>query len=77
MSTTAAPTKVSPAPSGRMAAVSEMTRLLRLLFEVEREFFRTLTTLIPRVGEPELKYLLCTHTWESAGHARFLRGVRR
>jgi rubrerythrin len=58
---------------GRMAAVNEMTRLLRLLFEVEREFLRTVTTLVYRVGEPELKYLLCQHAWESAGHARFLR----
>jgi rubrerythrin len=68
--TTAAPTR--PA-AGRMTAVSEMARLLRLLFEVEREFLRTVTTLIYRVGEPELKYLLCQHAWESAGHARFLR----
>ena len=56
-----------------MAAVQEMARLQRLLFEVEREFVRTATTLIYRVGEPELKYLLCQHVWESAGHARFLR----
>ena len=68
---TAAPAR--PATSGRMAAVNEMARLLRLLFEVEREFLRTVTTLIYRVGEPELKYLLCQHAWESAGHARFLR----
>ena len=58
---------------GRMAAVQEMARLQRLLFEVEREFIRTATTLIYRVGEPELKYLLCQHVWESAQHARFLR----
>lgn len=56
-----------------MAAVQEMARLQRLLFEVEREFIRTATTLIYRVGEPELKYLLCQHVWEAAGHARFLR----
>ncbi len=56
-----------------MAAVQEMARLQRILFEVEREFVRTATTLIYRVGEPELKYLLCQHVWESAGHARFLR----
>jgi len=56
-----------------MAAVQEMARLQRLLFEVEREFVRTAPTLIYRVGEPELKYLLCQHVWESAGHARFLR----
>jgi uncharacterized ferritin-like protein (DUF455 family)/rubrerythrin len=62
----------SPA-TGRLAAVQEMARLQRLLFEVEREFIRTTTTLIYRVGEPELKYLLCQHVWESAGHARFLR----
>jgi rubrerythrin len=63
----------SPAPGSRLAAVQEMARLQRLLFEVEREFLRTVTTLIYRVGEPELKYLLCQHVWESAGHARFLR----
>jgi hypothetical protein len=56
-----------------MAAVNEMTRFLRLLFEVEREFLRTVTTLVYRVGEPELKYLICQHAWESAGHARFIR----
>lgn len=59
--------------TGRMAAVQDMARLQRVLFEVEREFVRTATTLIYRVGEPELKYLLCQHVWESAGHARFLR----
>ncbi|HEY1110073.1 MAG TPA: hypothetical protein VGE76_15590, partial [Opitutaceae bacterium] len=59
--------------TGRMAAVQDMARLQRILFEVEREFVRTATTLIYRVGEPELKYLLCQHVWESAGHARFLR----
>jgi hypothetical protein len=57
----------------RMAAVQEMAQLQRGLFEVEREFLRTATTLIYRVGPPELKYLLCQHVWESAGHARFLR----
>jgi hypothetical protein len=68
-----------PAPAsatsatGRMAAVQDMARLQRILFEVEREFVRTATTLIYRVGEPELKYLLCQHIWESASHARFLR----
>ena len=59
--------------TGRMTAVQDMARLQRLLFEAEREFIRTATTLIYRVGEPELKYLLCQHVWESAGHARFLR----
>ena len=59
--------------SNRLAAVQEMARLQRILFEVEREFVRTAPTLIYRVGEPELKYLLCQHVWESAGHARFLR----
>ncbi len=63
----------APAPAGRFAAVQEMARLQRLLFEAEREFVRTATTLIYRIGEPELKYLLCQHVWESAGHARFLR----
>lgn len=70
---TAAPSPAARPASGRMAAVNDMARLLRLLFEVEREFLRTVTTLIYRVGEPELKYLLCQHAWESAGHARFLR----
>ncbi len=66
---------IAPAASttGRMAAVQEMARLQRVLFEAEREFVRTATTLIYRVGEPELKYLLSQHVWESAGHARFLR----
>ena len=63
----------TPAPTGRLAAVQEMARWLRLLFETEREFVRTATTLIYRVGEPELKYLLCQHVWEAASHARFLR----
>lgn len=68
------PSSPAPAAAGnRLAAVVEMARLQRLLFEVEREFIRTATTLIYRVGEPELKYLLCQHVWESAGHARFLR----
>src|ERR1044071_1807700 len=67
------PTPPAVSPGGRMAAVQEMARLQRVLFEVEREFLRTVTTLIYRVGEPELKYLLCQHVWESAGHARFLR----
>ena len=66
-------TPPAPVAGGRMAAVQEMARLQRLLFEVERDFVRTATTLIYRVGEPELKYLLCQHVWESAGHARFLR----
>src|SRR4028118_667883 len=57
----------------RMSPVVERARQLRLLFEVEREFVRTATTLIPRVGEPELKYRLCEHVWEAVQHARFLR----
>jgi uncharacterized ferritin-like protein (DUF455 family) len=67
------PTEASAKVGGRMAAVQDMARLQRILFEVEREFVRTATTLIYRVGEPELKYLLCQHVWESASHARFLR----
>jgi Protein of unknown function (DUF455) len=58
---------------GRTAAVAEMGRLLRILFEAERAFLENVTTLVYRVGQPELKYLLCQHAWESAGHARFLR----
>jgi hypothetical protein len=61
------------AAAGRLAAVQESAQLQRRLFEFEREFIRTATTLIYRVGDPELKYLLCQHVWESAGHARFLR----
>src|SRR4051812_14742230 len=73
-----APFRSSPSPNprrgtGRTAAVQEMAQLQRQLFEIEREFIRTMPTLIYRVGEPELKYLLCQHVWESAGHARFLR----
>jgi len=72
VATASSPTSVASL-SGRMAAVQEMARLQRVLFEVEREMVRTVTTLIYRVGEPELKYLLCQHVWESSGHARFLR----
>ena len=67
------PTTAPRSTTGRMAAVQEAAQLQRRLFEFEREFLRTATTLIYRVGEPELKYLLCQHIWESAGHARFLR----
>jgi uncharacterized ferritin-like protein (DUF455 family) len=70
---TASTAKPAPTTGNRLAAVHEMARLQRLLFEAEREFVRTATTLIYRVGEPELKYLLCQHVWEAAGHARFLR----
>ena len=63
----------APSNTGRMAAVQEMARLQRLLFEVEREFVRSAPTLIYRVGDPDLKYLLCQHIWESSGHARFIR----
>lgn len=56
-----------------MAAVQEMAALQRKLFEVEREYVRTATTLVYRVGDIELKYLICQHVWEAAGHARFLR----
>ena len=73
VSLTSARVATSSSATGRMAAVQEMARLQRLLFEVEREFVRTGPTLIYRVGDPDLKYLLCQHIWESAGHARFLR----
>lgn len=56
-----------------MTAVGSAVKGLRALFEVEREIVRCLTTFIYRVGSVELKYLLCQHVWESAGHARFLR----
>lgn len=58
---------------GRMAAVKDMAGYLRALFEVEREFVCCATTLIYRVGDIELKYALCQHVWEAAGHARFIR----
>ena len=61
------------AASSRTVAVKDMAKLQRRLFEMERAFIVSATTLIPRVGEPELKYLLCQHVWESAGHGRFLR----
>lgn len=50
-----------------------MAKLQRHLFELERAFVASATTLVPRVGEPELKYLVCQHVWESASHGRFLR----
>lgn len=56
-----------------MAAVKDMAVFLRRLFETERAFMMTATALIPRVGDVELKYLLCQHVWEAAGHGRFLR----
>lgn len=58
---------------GRMAAVKDMADYLRALFEVERAFVSSATTLVYRVGDIELKYLLCQHVWEAAGHARFIR----
>jgi hypothetical protein len=73
VSSTAARASITSAATGRLAAVQYMSRLQRLLFEAEREFIRTAPTLIYRVGDPDLKYLLCQHVWESAGHARFLR----
>jgi uncharacterized ferritin-like protein (DUF455 family) len=66
-------TLTPPSSGGRTAAVQEMARLQRELFELERAFISSATTLVPRVGEPDLKYLVCQHVWESAGHARFLR----
>lgn len=66
------PTKDSAAGK-RMDAVAAMADRLRLLFELEREFVRTAPTLIYRIGEPEVKFLICQHVWESAQHARFLR----
>jgi uncharacterized ferritin-like protein (DUF455 family) len=73
VATTSTAPRVARSATGRMAAVQEAAMLQRRLFEFEREFIRTATTLVYRVGEPELKYLLCQHVWESAGHARFLR----
>ena len=73
MSSSAIPKTDGKPTAGRMTAVKEMAAFQRILFEVEREFVRTATTLIYRVGDVELKYLLCQHVWESAGHARFLK----
>ena len=74
MSTATLPSQQGPSrATSRMSPVVERARQLRLLFEIEREFVRTATTLIPRVGEPELKYRLCEHVWEAVQHARFLR----
>lgn len=63
----------TPARGSRTVVVKDMARLQRRLFELERAYITTATTLIPRVGEPELKYLVCQHVWESASHGRFLR----
>ena len=70
------PASAALSATSRMSAVQDMARLQRLLFEVEREFVRTAPTLIYRVGEPELKYLLCQHIWEHyafTGDTQFLR----
>lgn len=67
------PTPAAFASRERLLAVRTMAAHLRVLFEVERELLRIVSTLIPRVGEPELKFALCQHIWESAQHARFLR----
>jgi ferritin-like metal-binding protein YciE len=60
-------------PQQRMIPVTQAAKQLRFLFEVEREFLRAASTLVYRVGIPELKYHICEHIWESAQHARFLR----
>ena len=44
-----------------MAAVQEMAQYQRMLFEIERAFVQTATTLVYRVGDVELKYLICQH----------------
>jgi len=61
------------ATHARMAPVIESGRTLRAFFEVEREVVRTLSTIVPRVGELELKYCLCQQLWDAAQRARFLR----
>lgn len=69
---------VKDLPDGHSAlAANDPGRSLRLLFEVEWEFVRTATALICRIGEPEVKYLLCQHVWESAEHARLIRESSR
>jgi hypothetical protein len=65
-------TLTPPRSGGRTVAVQEMAQQLRRLFEIERALVATATTMIPRLGEPELKYLICQHVWESASHGRFL-----
>ena len=59
--------------ASRMAKVIARTQRLRLLFEMEREFARTVSALIPRVGQLELKFLIAQHAWEAMDHARYLR----
>ena len=61
----------------RLAPVIHHAQQLHQLFMVEREFVRTVTTLIPRLGTPEIKYMLCQHAWESTQHAQFLLGRGR
>ncbi len=74
MVATQTPSQKSTSKAGlRTAAVQQMAGLQRLLFELERAFIASATTAVPRVGEPELKYLICQHVWESASHGRFLR----
>lgn len=68
-----APPPASPRTGSRTAAVQDMAKLQRNLFELERAFVASATTMVSRVGEPELKYLICQHVWESASHGRFIR----
>jgi uncharacterized ferritin-like protein (DUF455 family) len=57
----------------RMDPVVIQAKKLRILFEVEYQFVLTASTIIYRVGDPELKYRLSEHVWEAAQHTRFLR----
>jgi len=56
-----------------MVPVIETGRTLREFFEIERSLVSSLSTLVPRAPDLELKYRLCEHVWEAAQHARFLR----
>ncbi len=56
-----------------MARVLERTKQLRLLFEMEREFARVVSALVPRTGALEGKFTLSQHAYEAMDHARYLR----
>jgi uncharacterized ferritin-like protein (DUF455 family) len=57
----------------RMARVLNRTKQLRLLFEMEREFARVASALVPRTGRLEDKFRLSQHAYEAMDHARYLR----
>lgn len=73
MSSPIAATPPDRAPAARMAQVTDRAQRLRVLFEMEREFARTVSALIPRLGSLEIKFLVAQHAWEAMDHARYLR----